>query len=121
VLAVSDEGDIRFLLEEKHLQPMALADRRAGDSEALQRVKEFNQELKRTVVEFDQENTELVRASLLQHPDYNNPYAKSLITDSRGQHKDRRNKYRLEYTEVAEEAEYEEQVASGAESTFDLY
>lgn len=121
VLAVSDEGDIRFLLEEKHLQPMALADRRAGDSEALQRVKDFNQELKRTVVEFDQENTELVRASLLQHPDYNNPYAKSLITDSRGQHKDRRNKYRLEYTEVAEEAEYEERVASGAESTFDLY
>ena len=35
VLAISDEGYIRFLLEEKYVQSMALADRRAGAAEEL--------------------------------------------------------------------------------------
>ena len=46
VLAVSDDGDIRFLLEEKYVQPMALADRRPGGAEELQRVRDFNNDLK---------------------------------------------------------------------------
>lgn len=122
VLAVSDEGDIRFLLEEKHLQPMALADRRPGDAEELQRVKDFNDGLKRHIIEFNKQAREIVNDSLLCHPDFNNPYAKSLITDSRGQHKDRRDQCRLEYTTAAEEAEYEElHGADGSLSTRDLY
>lgn len=122
VLAVSDEGDLRFLLEEKYVQPMALADRREGDAEELQRVRDFNNELKRAVIDFDMEATETVRESLLRHPDLNNPYAKSLITDSRGQHKDRNSQYRLEYTEVSEESAFEESAgASGGDSTRDLY
>ena len=122
VLAVSDEGDIRFMLEEKYVQPMALADRRAGDAEELERVRQFNRDLKREVIEFDNQTTEIVRESLLNHPDINNPFAKSLITDSRGQHKDRRSAYRLEYTDIADEATYEEGAgASGKVSTRDLY
>lgn len=122
VLAVSDEGDIRFLLEEKYVQPMALADRRDGDSEELQRVRDFNRELKRSVIEHDQRATEIVRESLLRHPDTENPYAKSLISDSRGQHKDRNSAYRLEYTDAAEDAEYEESAGKdGVVSTYSLY
>lgn len=122
VLAVNDEGDLRFVLEEKHLQPMALADRRPGDAEKLQRIRDFNRELKKAVIDFDTAATETVHESLLQHPDLNNPYAKSLITDSRGQHKDRRSQYRLEYTDIAQEATIEENSgASGKVSTFDLY
>lgn len=122
VLAVSDEGDIRFMLEEKYVQPMALADRREGDAEELQRVRDFNKELKRMVIEHDEKATEIVRESLLRHPDMDNPYAKSLITDSRGQHKDRKSQYRLEYTEATEESAFEQSAGAGDHiSTRDLY
>ena len=33
------------MLEEKYVQPMALADRKPGDAEQLQRVRDFNKEL----------------------------------------------------------------------------
>lgn len=122
VLAVSDEGDIRILLKEKHLQPMALADRRPGDAEELQKVKDFNDELKRTVIEYDRQATEIARESLLRHPDLGNPYITGILTDSRGQNKDRKSQYRLEYTDVTEETAYEESAGAGiAESTRDLY
>lgn len=122
VLAVSDEGDIRFLLEEKYVQPMALADRRPGDAEELQRVYDYNNDLRRMVIEHDAEATEIVRESLLQHPDLQNPYITGVLTDSRGQNKDRKNQYRLEYTDITEEAAYEESAGAGAAiSTRDLY
>lgn len=122
VLAVSDEGGIRILLEEKYVQPMALADRRPGDAEELQKVKDFNDELKRTVIEHDRQATEIARESLLRHPDLGNPYITGILTDSRGQNKDRKSQYRLEYTDVTEETAYEESAGAGmAESTRDLY
>lgn len=122
VLAMNDEEDIRFLLEEKYVQPMALADRRAGDAAELQRVMDFNNDLKRMVIEHDAAATEIVRNSLLEHPDMNNPYITGVLTDSRGQNKDRKNQYRLEYTDVAEEAAYEENSGAGrTQSTRDLY
>lgn len=122
VLAVSDEGDIRFMLEEKYVQPMALADRRAGDAEELERVRQFNQELKRTVIELDNEATEIVRGSLLEHPDLHNPYITGVLTDGRGRNKDRKNAYRLEYTDAAEEAAIEQKSGDGSSfSTRDLY
>lgn len=122
VLAVSDEGDLRFLLEEKYVQPMALADRRPGDAEELQRVRDFNNDLKRMVIEHDMQATETVRESLLQHPDLHNPYITGVLTDSRGQNKDRKSQYRLEYTDISEETAYEERAGAGAAtSTRDLY
>lgn len=120
VLAVSDEGDIRFLLEEKYVQPMALADRQPGDAEELERVRRFNHGLKAHILEFKEQARELVNDSLLQHPDLHNEYVKSLITDSRGQHKDRRDQCRLEYTAAAEEVELEEHNGAGT-CTRDLY
>lgn len=122
VLAVSDEGDLRFMLEEKYVQPMALADRRPGDAEELQRVRDFNNGLKRMVLEHDAQATEIVRESLLSHPDINNPYITGILTDSRGQNKDRKSQYRLEYTDASEEASYEQSSGAGiASSTRDLY
>lgn len=122
ILAVSDEGDIKFLLEEKYVQPMALADRHPGDAEELRRVEKFNNGLKSHIIEFNEQAKEIIHDSLLLHPDLNNPYAKSLITDSRGQHKDRKSQYRLEYTDAKEEYEIEEQNGAGiTASTRDLY
>lgn len=122
VLAVSDGGDISFMLEEKYVQPMALADRREGDAEELQRVCDFNEGLKRTVIEHDARATEIIRESLLRHPDIGNPYITGVLTDGRGQNKDRKNRLRLEYTSAEEETEFEEQSGAGAgTSTRDLY
>lgn len=121
VLAVSDEGDIRFMLEEKYVQPMALADRRPGDAEELERVRDFNKELKRAVIERTAQAAEIVRESLLRHPDTDNPYITGVLTDSRGQNKDRKSQYRLEYTDVTDEAQFEESAGAGAASTRDLY
>lgn len=122
VLAVSDEGDIRFILKEKYVQPMALADRRPGDAEKLQEVWDFNDKLKRAVIDHDRQATEIVRESFLQHPDLNNPYITGVLTDGRGQNKDRKNQYRLEYTDAKEEARFEEHNGAGsATSTRDLY
>lgn len=122
VLAMSDEGDIRFMLEEKYVQPMALADRRPGDAEQLQSVRDFNNDLKRMVIEHDAQATEIVRASLLEHPDLHNPYITGVLTDSRGQNKDRKSQYRLEYTDKVEEVAFEENAGAGrTQSTRDLY
>ena len=44
VLAVSEDGTLRFMLTEKYVQPMALADRREGDAAALQQVQDFNRQ-----------------------------------------------------------------------------
>lgn len=41
-LAMGDDGRLRYPLERKRVQPMALIERKAGDSEALRRVMEFN-------------------------------------------------------------------------------
>ena len=37
VLAVSEDGSLRFMLTEKYVQPMALADRKPGDAAELKR------------------------------------------------------------------------------------
>ena len=45
VLAISEDGTLQFMLENKYIQPMALADRKDGDAEALARVDNFNKML----------------------------------------------------------------------------
>ncbi|MBR1774080.1 MAG: hypothetical protein IJ759_01005, partial [Bacteroidales bacterium] len=51
VLAVNKDGSLRYMLEEKHLQPMALAERKEGDSEELQRVFDYNKSIERHVMD----------------------------------------------------------------------
>lgn len=125
VLAVSEDGAYRFPLEEKYSQPMALGDRRAGDAGELERIKEFNRELRRYVVEFDDKSTETLRESmsLLQHPDIGNEYARGMLTDFKGRNKDPKTCRRLGYGDEAEEVAYEETHSAGQKpvSTLDLY
>ena len=83
VLAVSDEGDIRILLKEKHLQPMALADRKEGDAAALQQVQDFNRHLEQHVTERLALAYEKAQPVIAQ----DNILNRLLICDSRGQHK----------------------------------
>ena len=95
VLATNADGTLRFLLEEKYVQPMALEERTDGDSEALQRVRDFNKEIvahvnkvrtstDNAVFDFMREHATEV-AELTAH---NDTLYKHILTDSRGQHKE---------------------------------
>lgn len=90
VLAVNADESLRFMLEEKYVQPMALKDRKPGDSGELQKVRDFNASLEKQAIDFRTQNIEKMGAVMplmLQ----NDTLKKLMITDSHGQHKDRRN------------------------------
>ena len=109
VLAVSEDGTRRYMLEEKYVQPMALADRKHGDAEQLQRVRDFNKALeaeagRRLGDHFEDARRVIERAAEL--PIHGTPALgaciedRLLLTDSRGQHKDQRSRKRLAAEEV---------------------
>lgn len=83
VLAVSEDGTLRFMLTEKYVQPMALADRKEGDAAALQQVQDFNRHLEQHVTERLALAYEKAQPVIAQ----DNILNRLLICDSRGQHK----------------------------------
>ena len=96
VLAYNKEHDLNFLLQEKHQQPMAIWDRKEGDGEQLQLVRNFNKEIKNEILEIQAEDARTVNEFFTDYKELDGSLAKSLLTDSRGQHKDRKNAKRLE-------------------------
>lgn len=94
VLAVSKCGTKRFMLEQKYVQPMALADRTEGDSIELKKVKDFNKATNQMIIDQRTNNAELLEP-LLQNPKLDQTLAKHLLTDSLGQHKNQKSKNRL--------------------------
>lgn len=86
VLAVNDDQSLQFILEEKHIQPMALKDRKPGDSEQLQRVHDFNKELVADVASRISGAQEMV-GDLLQFIPQLSDANRYMLTDSNGQHK----------------------------------
>ena len=50
-LAVNKDGSLRFMLEQKHVQPMALVDQTEEDKLQLQRVRNFNRELELSITQ----------------------------------------------------------------------
>lgn len=99
VLAVNEDGTLRFMLQEKYVQPMALADRREGDFEQLQRVNEFNKQLEGHVVTqyalHYEAGSEAIRS--LKEAD---TLHRLLLCDSNGQHKLPKAQRRLKAAEV---------------------
>jgi hypothetical protein len=87
------EGTTRFTLERKFVQPMALKDRKEGDAAELQKIFNFNKGLQDVIIERRKESAELVNDFFNENPLAleNDTLAKLVITDSRGQHKNRRN------------------------------
>ena len=106
-LAVSEDGSLRFMLEEKYVQPMALAERTEGDAEQLKRVMDFNRTLEDDIEEqldrMHRNNEEL----FAHNSQLDNTLGKHLLIDSRGQHKDRYNQRRLK-SDTADTEEEEE-------------
>lgn len=106
VLAVSARGhngrleevvaDKRFLLTEKHVQPMALREREEEDSRQLALVKGFNAGLKAELMQAAAEDYEQVNLLFEANPKLNNTLAKLVLVDSNGQHKDQKSGLRLQ-------------------------
>ncbi len=96
VLAVNDDGSLRFMLTEKYVQPMALADRKEGDAEELKKVRDFNRNMESQIAERLSQAYETTRDIIIGTPALRGGIEdRLLITDSRGQHKDRRSEKRL--------------------------
>ena len=99
VLAVSEDGSLRFMLTEKYVQPMALADRKDGDAEQLQRVQDFNQQLEEHVT------TQLALqysagAEAIRELPQADTLHRLLLCDSDGQHKLPKAQRRLKVADV---------------------
>lgn len=109
-LAVNDDESLQFVLEEKYIQPMALADRKEGDAAELKRVMDFNRRKEQEMEDELSPMTERAR-ELLE----NTTLSKLLVTDSNGQHKLPKAKARLN-------AAYLEEVEAIADDNiFDMY
>jgi hypothetical protein len=92
-LACNDDGTLQFMLEQKYVQPMALADRKEGDGGQLARVNQFNRDLEAEIIARHQRASDVIEANL------DPTLSKLLLCDSDGQHKDRRNAART--TDIA--------------------
>lgn len=90
-MAVSADGKLRFMLEEKFVQPMALRDRKPGDNDELQKVRDFNKNLISEIIEAKTTAYEQVDELFADNPKLNDTLAKLILVDSRGQHKNERN------------------------------
>lgn len=93
-LAVSEDGKLRFMLQENYVQPMALRDRKDGDSEELQKVRDFNKNLINDIIDQKTEIDNTVDALFSENPQLNDTLTKLILVDSRGQHKNVRNESR---------------------------
>lgn len=114
-LAVAkDNEQLRFIVEEKYIQPMALKDLRDGDSDARKRITDYNKEDREFITERRRKGAEMVKELLLSDKELDGGIlAGLLLTDSRGQHKDRR--YQLP---EPEEASFEESVSGSTENDY---
>lgn len=127
VLAVNKEGTLRFMLEEKYVQPMALADRKEGDGRELQRVFDYNEDLKKHVTEVLCNAQARFQTMLrdMQAGQIDETLSKLMITDSRGQHKNQRNARRITDAEIEEASykpvDFENNVEEEEESLAELY
>ena len=128
VLAVSEDGEYRFMMEEKYMQPMALADRKEGDGAELARVNQFNRELKEHCTDLICSAQDTVTDLFNENPQIDQTLSKLVLIDSDGQHKNRRNRLRakpeeIEYTEykIVENKKDDEEKENKKVSYMDLY
>lgn len=95
VLAFNQDKNLNFILQQKYEQPMAIYDRKEGDSDELQKVFNFNKKAETLVIETQAEDHKLVEDMFSKNPRLNDTLAKMVLVDSKGQHKDQRNASRI--------------------------
>lgn len=90
ILVVNEDATLRFMLDQKYINSMALYDRDEHDALELEKVKQFNKGLKESIIEKTQQDAVLVD-SLLQRNELEGTLTKLVLLDSNGQHKDQKN------------------------------
>lgn len=101
VLAINEAGTRRYMLEEKYVQPMALADRKPGDAAQLERVRAYNKQLEAQTAERMALAYRTTEQLIAGTPALRGSIEdRLLITDSRGQHKDNRSRKRLTAADI---------------------
>jgi len=88
-------GTYEFLLEQKHQQPMALAERNEWDAPQLAAVKNYNKNVIQYITDERANNIKTIESVFTNNPALDDTMAKMLLVDSRGQHKDRKSENRL--------------------------
>ncbi len=89
------EGSLRFVLERKYEQPMALMDRKPEDMGELMRIRRFNQDMVDDIILKRKESGDIVRGFFEEHSDrLSSTLTAHVITDSLGRHKDVKNELR---------------------------
>ena len=107
-ILVTTEGDTRrYLLDEKYVQPMALAEQSAADREELARVQAYNKAQRESVEERIMSAHELVHVALEDNEVGRNILNRLMLLDSKGQHKDERSLINSQLGS-GEEADFEE-------------
>lgn len=87
-------GTLRFMLEEKYVQPMALHERKEGDGAELAKIAQYNEMIEEKIIERNIETRRNVEQLFIQNPQLNDTLSKLVLIDSNGQHKDQRNSNR---------------------------
>ncbi len=118
-ILVTTEGDTRrYILEEKYVQPMALAEQSAADREELARVQAYNKAQRESVEERIMSAHELVHVALKENEVGQNILNRLMLLDSKGQHKDERSLINSQLGS-GDDADFEEVVYK--EEDYDLF
>ncbi len=99
VLAVNEDGTLRFILENKYVQPMALADRQEGDVEQLDRINQFNKQLEAGITTRLAHTRRNVEQLFNSDPQLD-VATRLLLCDSDGQNKNNKQTRRLQANEI---------------------
>lgn len=100
-LAVSEDGVYRYMLEQKYSQPMALAERKEGDAQQLQRIRDFNREYIADIAVKVSHADEVAMKVFEHNSELDNTLGKHIITNAVGQHKDLVSRKRLQEAKAA--------------------
>ncbi|TWP30543.1 hypothetical protein ETU09_00650 [Apibacter muscae] len=109
ILAYNEGGSLRFMLDKKYVQPMALKDRTDGDAAELGKIQQFNKYLNGKIAEQTYQDAEIVEDLFQKVPELGNTLAKLVLTDSTGNHKNNRNKARLNALNEVKKVAYKQE------------
>ncbi len=102
ILVVSSDHKHKHLLQEKYIQPMALYDRKEGDAAELQKIYDYNASVEDYIIEERAKSSRIVSNMFNQYSALDDTLAKHVLTDSLGQHKNRKSASRLQVAKAIE-------------------
>ena len=106
-LALSEDGTLRFMIEQKTKVPMALVDYEEGDWQTVAKVRDFNNGLHEAVAAHEEGVRELANG-YISRQQIEGPLSVHLVTDRNGQHKMHKRAEQKRLAAAAGYTDYEE-------------